>query len=220
MLANLIVSVTLWVWAVVRFLFGGKPTIVIFAGIQGSGKTHHCGWLSGIFAVRVTGMGGILRYMEKHDPTFPDVARQLMLRGQFVPDEFVIPIFQRFVERMGRWSCYVFEGFPRNEQQVLALVGMFRNRYNISVIELVLTAKEAYERIRADPGDRGPRSDDTPEAITNRFRQYAADTRPALDLLGRAPGVTWTKIRTSRPRHEVARDIRKAIFGRVLAWIG
>jgi adenylate kinase len=109
--------------------------------------------------------------------------RELMDRGELVPDEYVVGII---AERLDRPDCAdgaVFDGFPRTIAQAEALDAMLvgRGRQIDLVIELKVKDEILIARVEQRIRDGGPsRADDTPETLCHRLDVYYKNTAPLL----------------------------------------
>ena len=109
--------------------------------------------------------------------------RELMDRGELVPDEFVVGII---AERLDRPDCVdgaVFDGFPRTIAQAGALDAMLagRGQQIDVVIELKVKDEILIARVEQRIRDGGPsRADDTPETLCHRLGVYYKNTAPLL----------------------------------------
>ena len=101
--------------------------------------------------------------------------RELMDRGELVPDEIVVGII---AERLDQPDCAkgaVFDGFPRTIAQADALDKMLagRGRRIDLVIELKVKDEILIARVEQRNRDGGPsRADDTPDTLRHRLGIY------------------------------------------------
>ncbi|HEX4159150.1 MAG TPA: adenylate kinase [Rhizomicrobium sp.] len=114
--------------------------------------------------------------------------RELMDRGELVPDEIVIGII---AERLDQPDCAggtVFDGFPRTIAQAEALDTILadRRRQISLVIELKVKDDILIARVEQRIRGGGPsRADDTPETLRHRLDVYYKSTAPLLDYYER-----------------------------------
>lgn len=100
-------------------------------------------------------------------------AKKLMDKGELVPDEIVIGMVRNTIEKSADKKGFIFDGFPRTEEQAGALDGLLReNGTSISVmISLDVEEEELVKRLLKRAEEEG-RSDDTIDVIKNRIHVY------------------------------------------------
>jgi len=109
--------------------------------------------------------------------------RELMDRGELVPDEIVVGII---AERLDQPDCAdgaVFDGFPRTIAQAEALDTILasRKRRIGLVIELKVRDEILLARVEQRIRDGGhSRADDTPDTLRHRLGVYYKSTAPLL----------------------------------------
>jgi len=110
--------------------------------------------------------------------------RELMDRGELVPDEIVVGII---ADRLDQPDCAdgaVFDGFPRTIAQAEALDAILakRGRQIDLVIELKVKDEILVARVEQRIRDGGQsRADDTPQTLRHRLSVYYKNTCPLLD---------------------------------------
>jgi adenylate kinase len=110
--------------------------------------------------------------------------RELMDRGELVPDEFVVGIIAERLDQPDSVEGAVFDGFPRTIAQAEALDAMLARRHQQIglVIELKVKDDILLARVEQRIRDGGPsRADDTPETLQHRLGVYYKSTAPLLD---------------------------------------
>jgi adenylate kinase len=112
-------------------------------------------------------------------------AKDIMERGELVPDEVVAQIV---AERIGQPDCrngFILDGFPRTRAQAEALDRILAARGLAldAVIELKVDESILAGRIQKRAGETvgGPRPDDNPEALKKRVTVYREQTAPLVD---------------------------------------
>jgi len=114
--------------------------------------------------------------------------------GRLAPDELVSRAMRPALDRR---DGYVLDGFPRTLAQADDLAFD-------AVVYLDVPEAEIERRLLA----RG-RADDMPDAIAERLRQYAADTRPLIDHY-RERGVL-VEVDGDRPPDDITAELLKAL---------
>lgn len=112
--------------------------------------------------------------------------KEIMDRGDLVPDKIVIGII---AERLDSPECNrgaVFDGFPRTIAQAEALDRLLGRRGKAidAAIELKVDDNVLIGRVEQrvkETGGGAIRADDTPETLRNRLAVYYRNTAPLLD---------------------------------------
>ncbi len=119
-------------------------------------------------------------------------AKDIMARGELVPDDVVVAIVAERIAEPDARKGFILDGFPRTVAQaealdrLLAEMGLALD----AVIELKVDEKVLLDRMAkriAEMLGRGetPRDDDKPETMVRRLQAYRAQTLPLSDYYGR-----------------------------------
>ena len=110
-------------------------------------------------------------------------SKDLMDRGELVPDEIVIAIIAERVDEPDCRAGAVFDGFPRTIPQARALDGMLgqRGKRIDLVIELMVRDEALVQRVEQRIREGNQRADDTPQTLRHRLGVYYRNTAPLLD---------------------------------------
>lgn len=156
----------------------------IIAGPQGAGKGTQARLLCQDYDLEHLSIGDILRWNMGHHTKLAARVRRIMEQGLLVPDEIVEGIVRRRLAEHDWNYGFVLDGFPRTREQAVFLF----ESYNIdAAIYLDVPGKIVYQRVmhRAKVGDgtsSNLRTDDTPETLRVRLREYHEKTAPLLEL--------------------------------------
>ena len=139
-------------------------------------------------------------------------AREIIARGELVPDEVVVGIVADRIKMPDARKGFILDGFPRTERQAEALDGML-DKLGLgldAVIELKVDSEALLKRIEtrvAEMAARGEavRPDDNPEVLDKRLQAYRAQTAPLIDYY-RKKGLLRS-VDGMAPIH----DVRKAV---------
>jgi len=106
----------------------------------------------------------------------------LLAAGQFVPDETTIALIRERLAHDDAQSGFVLDGFPRNLAQAEALDATLEeiDRPLSVVLLLELSDDVSRERLQKRAVIEG-RTDDKPEAIEQRLRNYREQTEPVVE---------------------------------------
>jgi adenylate kinase len=205
----------------------------VIMGVQGSGKGTQAELLSADLDLVHLSVGDIFRWHVQHHTKIGALVRRTMADGQLIDDELVESVMRDRLS-MHDWNYgFIIDGFPRNVRQA----EFFLESYDIDgVIDLELPDDVVHRRVLSrrlcsgcgldwnllahrpkvvDVCDvcRFPlvvRSDDHPDALAARLRDYHAKTAPVLALFERKEFVA--SFDATRSIGEIQADIR-ARFG-------
>jgi adenylate kinase len=182
---------------------------LILLGPPGAGKGTQAGFITARFGIPQVSTGDMLRAAIKAGTPLGQAAREVMDRGQLVPDEIVIELVRRRLEAPDCRNGYLFDGFPRTIAQAEAM------RSAGVPIDFVLEIDVPDEQIVARMGGRrvhlasgrtyhekfNPprvagrddvtgdplmlREDDKEATVRKRLEVYKAQTRPLIEYYQR-----------------------------------
>ncbi|MEI8176458.1 MAG: adenylate kinase [Candidatus Omnitrophota bacterium] len=96
---------------------------LIFLGPPGAGKGTQAKVIAQLFTAAHLSTGEILREAVKNNTEVGKRAKSYMDKGELVPDEVVIKIVAESLARPDIARGFILDGFPRTEQQAIALDG-------------------------------------------------------------------------------------------------
>ena len=177
----------------------GRMRIVMLGG-PGSGKSTYTEYLIKHFNITHIYPGGMLRKEVEKGTEIGKIAKSIIDRGEFVPNQIVLDLIKKKVEQSPQG--YVLDGWPRYMQQVedmeKAEIG-----YDYAVF-LDVSREEVMRRLLA----RG-RADDTEEIIGNRIELYKKETGPVIEYMRKRPGFLEIKAEGGTPEETANEIIRK-----------
>jgi adenylate kinase len=132
----------------------------------GGGKGTQGVRLARELGVRHVSSGDVLRAEVANDTELGREVKVHMAAGRLAPDELVTLAILPVIESL---DGYVLDGFPRTLSQAEGL--------DFDAVVYLNVPDDEVERRLLGRG----REDDTPEVITERLREYAADTEPLID---------------------------------------
>ena len=177
----------------------GRMRIVMLGG-PGSGKSTYTEYLIKHFNITHIYPGGMLRKEVEKGTEIGKIAKSIIDRGEFVPNQIVLELIKKKVEQSPQG--YVLDGWPRYMQQV---EDMEKNEigYDYAVF-LDVSRDEVLRRLLA----RG-RADDTEEIINNRIELYKKETGPVIEYMRGRPGSLEIKAEGGTPEETANEIIRK-----------
>ena len=213
---------------------------IILLGPPGAGKGTQAQRLQSDVGMVQLSTGDMLRAAVKSGSPLGLKAKDIMEKGQLVPDELMVGLIE---DRIAEPDCakgFILDGFPRTEAQAVALDKMLAksSKKLDQVIEMEVDEKALTERIvgrytcaKCGTGYHDKfkrpkvdgvcdvcgskeftrRKDDTAETMKTRMAAYRAQTEPLLPYY-RARGVL-KKVDGMAAMDEVYRQIRAVLAG-------
>jgi adenylate kinase len=119
-------------------------------------------------------------------------AKDIMARGELVPDEVVVAIIADRIEQPDARKGFILDGFPRTVGQAEALDRLLKEKglKLDAVIELKVDEGILIKRIENRVAQmlgagQTVRADDSPEVLKQRLGAYRAQTAPLVEFYGR-----------------------------------
>jgi adenylate kinase len=192
----------------------GNLMKLLIIGPPGSGKGTQSQRIALAFGMPHISTGELLRDAIRLGTPLGNDACECIAAGHLVPDALVNGLVRiRLDEPDIHSRGFLLDGFPRNIEQLDALLAWLRPDGLDAVIELAVPNEVVVERLAA----RG-RTDDTAAGIRERLRAFARETLPMLHQL-ETRGL-MISIDANRPIDDVAGDILDALMvrAREVAW--
>jgi len=215
-----------------HYLNTASPNNLVLMGPAGSGKGTQAKLLSEKYTIPHISAGVIFREIRKEDTDLGRKVRELIDRGNLVPDNITNEIILRRINEPDCEKGFILDGYPRNTSQAEFL----ENHKTIKKCILIeVSDKECVRRIsarricsecRADyniiylkPKQEGVcdvcggklimRDDDKPEAIMKRLRIYHEITEPLIGFYEKK-GILL-RINGEQPIQKVFEDIVRGL---------
>jgi len=158
---------------------------LVLLGPPGAGKGTQAARLVAKHAIPQLSTGDMLRAAVAEGTQLGAQAKEIMNRGELVPDQLVIDLIDL---RIGAPECargFILDGFPRTIAQARALDALLADkRMNLdSVIELLVDEEALLARVENRNRETLKaggvvRADDNPDSLKNRLDAYRAQTAP------------------------------------------
>ena len=175
--------------------------ILILLGPPGAGKGTQASMLKNEYNMLHLSTGDLLREAVENGTELGKLAESYMNSGALVPDEVILGLIGSYMDENNQASI-LFDGFPRNEDQAIALEEKL-DGYPASVLELQVPDQSVIDRLSSRrvcdncgklynisfgdfpdgkctdcDGNIYQRKDDMPETISNRLVVYHNQTEP------------------------------------------
>jgi adenylate kinase len=161
---------------------------VVLLGPPGSGKGTQAKELVTKYEIVQLSTGDMLRAAVAAGTPTGLKAKDIMARGELVPDDVVVAIVADRIEQPDARRGFILDGFPRTVPQAEALDRMLAKKglRLDAVVELKVDPDILLRRIenrveqmklRGEP----LRADDNPEVLKQRLTAYAVQTAPLVD---------------------------------------
>jgi adenylate kinase len=179
------------------------------AGSPGAGKGTHGRRLGRDLGIPHIAAGDLLREQIANESTIGLRIKELVDRGDYVPDEVMIEMFRQRLAAPDAADGFILDGFPRTNAQATALDKLLAD-LGVQVDAVILLEVPAEEIVRRLSGRRTcpacgrnyhmeddpprddetcdddgttleARSDDEPETVRHRLKVYAERTADLID---------------------------------------
>ena len=158
--------------------------IIILLGPPGAGKGTQATFIKNEFNIAHISTGDMLREAVKNETSLGVTAKEIMARGDYVPDNLLLKIIK---ERINEHDCdngFILDGYPRNETQAESLdVILKESSMSIdSIIQIDVDFSILEKRIegRAQEINTEIREDDNLQVMKKRLQVYIDQTEPLI----------------------------------------
>lgn len=215
----------------------GMPKIIVLMGAPGAGKGTQARLLQERLHLPQISTGDIFRALKNAQTPLAQEVREIMERGQLVPDELTIRLVKERTEQDDCRKGYILDGFPRTPAQARSLDGLASEQGNtivainidvsLDLLEKRMTGRrncpvcgEIYNIYFKPPKndnvcDFHPeaqlvhRADDNAETVKARLTTYEAKTRPLIEYY-KSAGLLHSVDGTREPE-EIYGDIERIV---------
>lgn len=155
---------------------------MIFLAPPGAGKGTQAKRLAEATGAMHVSTGEALRASVAQKSVAGLQAKEYMDAGNLVPDEVVLQIVRDSLQQSSK-TGWILDGFPRNEQQAIALENILKelNQEKYCVIYFEVLEDVLIERIAGRYEELG-RKDDVPDTVPKRLQVYKKQTAPLVQF--------------------------------------
>ena len=158
--------------------------IIILLGPPGAGKGTQATFIKNEFNIAHISTGDMLREAVKNETSLGVTAKEIMARGDYVPDNLLLKIIK---ERINEHDCdngFILDGYPRNETQAESL-DIILNESGMSIdsiiqIDVDFSILEKRIEGRAQEINTEIREDDNLQVMKKRLQVYIDQTEPLI----------------------------------------
>jgi adenylate kinase len=158
--------------------------IIILLGPPGAGKGTQASFIKNEFNIAHISTGDMLREAVKNETILGLTAKEIMARGDYVPDNLLLEIIKERVSEKDCENGFILDGYPRNEIQAKSL-DIILNESNDSIdgiIQIDVDFSILQKRIegRAKDNNNEIREDDNLQVMKKRLQVYIDQTEPLI----------------------------------------
>jgi adenylate kinase len=160
---------------------------VVLLGPPGAGKGTQAKALIDRYGIVQLSTGDMLRAAVAAGTPVGVRARDIMARGELVPDDVVVGIVSDRIDQHDARRGFILDGFPRTVPQAEALEKMLKSKglkldgvIEIKVDEDILIRRIETRVFEMRNMGMPLRPDDTPEVLKQRLAAYRAQTAPLI----------------------------------------
>jgi adenylate kinase len=160
---------------------------LILLGAPGAGKGTQAQRLAAKHGLLSLSTGDMLRAAAQAGTPIGLRAKEIMARGELVPDDVVVAIVSERIDEPDARNGFILDGFPRTVPQAHSLDRLLKEQGLglYAVVELKVDEEILLERIKkriAEMTARGERlrPDDDPDVLRRRLLAYRAQTAPLV----------------------------------------
>ncbi len=167
-------------------------------GVAGAGKSVQGRWVADELGLPWLSTGEFLRMLVTGE------RRKEMMAGKLLDDSEMISLADKIFHMIDIKENFILDGFPRTVKQADWLVAQHNG--GLIKINKVIHIEATEEEVRKRLSSRG-RPDDNKEAISARFKEYAAVTLPIITDF-ESKGIQVHHVDGNRTPEEVHKDIK------------
>ena len=153
---------------------------LILFGPPGSGKGTQSEKIIERYRLKHLSTGDLLRSEIAQQTLLGMEAKEIMAKGQLVPDRVVVGMISSSLDNNPRASGFIYDGFPRTATQAEALDKLLKEKNERIDVLIALDVSEAEitTRLLKRGATSGRPDDRDPEIIAKRIKVYRNETEP------------------------------------------
>ncbi|NNL83143.1 MAG: adenylate kinase [Winogradskyella sp.] len=149
-------------------------TNFVLFGPPGAGKGTQANFLKEHYDLVHISTGDVFRYNIKNETALGMLAKSFMDKGELVPDKVTIDMLNNEVEKNATAKGFIFDGFPRTNDQAKALDDLMESKDSqINAMIALEVEDDILVKRLLERGKTSGRADDADETIIrNRIKEY------------------------------------------------
>ncbi|MBT8375939.1 MAG: adenylate kinase [Bacteroidia bacterium] len=149
-------------------------TNFVLFGPPGAGKGTQANFLKEHYDLVHISTGDVFRYNIKNETALGMLAKSFMDKGELVPDKVTIDMLNNEVEKNATAKGFIFDGFPRTNDQAKALDDLMESKDSqINAMIALEVEDDILVKRLLERGKTSGRADDADESIIrNRIKEY------------------------------------------------
>lgn len=163
-----------------KFIILGAMDLVLF-GIQGSGKGTQAKRLAQERDYVIFEAGGELRNIAASKTPLGEKVASFIHQGNLVPFDIIMEVVRHFVEAEPKEQKILFDGIPRDIDQMHAFDELMRSLHReFACLQILVNEEEAVLRILGRAKEQRRADDANEETIRRRMALFHEKTEPVI----------------------------------------
>lgn len=155
---------------------------IILLGPPGAGKGTQAKQLEKTLGLPQVATGDLFRYNLKNETELGKLAQTYMSRGELVPNEVTVAMVKDRISQPDCTNGVIFDGFPRNLNQVDALNELLaESGAKINIVPAIHVDQDVLVARLLKRAEIEGRADDNEDTIRTRMQVYEAETKPLIN---------------------------------------
>ena len=188
--------------------------IIILLGPPGAGKGTQAALIKNEFNIAHISTGDMLREAVKNKTSLGLTAKEIMARGDYVPDNLLLEIIKERVSEKDCENGFILDGYPRNQIQAesLDLILSETNDSIDGIIQIDVDFSILEKRIegRSKDNNNEIRADDNLQVMKKRLQVYLDQTEPLTSYYSNHKN--FIIINGMNDIHKVSEDIKNNLI--------